>query len=476
MFSYNFIYELKLLIRNKWLPILSLLLLVSFAFATYNGNYRTQKRAEQITSIEAKVSESDANMLKLLDSVEQGMKVNTKPRRIPNSPMAIGYQHPRTVTMPPNSMSAIAIGQSDIFSDAIMPITLDDDFSIDFTEMTSSVQLLFGSFDLTFVVIYLLPLLIIAFSYNILSAEKERGALRLLASQPVSIYKWIFQKMILRFFWLSIITIVALVISFLISGISVFQIQCIWLIGLIFVYMLFWFSLSFLINLIGSSSAKNAAYLIGLWVFFVLLVPSAINQIANSIYPIPSRNKMVNTMRTLKVDVSKKQDKVLDSYLHDHPELASKEDNQNYGFWHKYMASKDLVAKEIEPLFSLYDEQLKGQQDYVNKWIWLSPSLIINKEMNRISGNSTADYQNFKNQALSFSKHWRNHLIFMLYGQQPFTTKDYNTLPNFTYKPLELDGIGKRITIQFALYILIGFLGIYLFKKRLQKGVAILNN
>jgi ABC-2 type transport system permease protein len=396
MFSYNFTYELKLLIRNKWLPILSLLLLISFVFATYNGNYRTKKRIEQIASIEAKVMESDANMLKLLDSVEKGMEVKTNPRRIPNTPMAIGYQHPRTVTMPPNGMSAIAIGQSDIFSDIIMPVTVDDDFSIDFTEMTSSVQLLFGSFDLTFVIIYLLPLLIIAFSYNILSAEKERGALRLLASQPISIYKWIFQKMILRFGWLSVIMIIALIISFLISGIDLFQIQFIWLIGLILVYMLFWFSLSFLINLVGSSSAKNAAYLIGLWVFFVLLVPSAINQIANSFYPTPSRNKMVNTMRTLKVDVSKKQDKVLDHYLRDHPELAAKEGEGNYSFWHKYMASMDLVAKEIDPLFSLYDEQLKGQQAYVNKWIWLSPSLIINKAMNRISGNSTVDYQNFK--------------------------------------------------------------------------------
>ncbi|MEC3906640.1 DUF3526 domain-containing protein [Tamlana sp. 2201CG12-4] len=476
MFSYNFTYELKLLIRNRWLPILSLLLLISFAFATYNGNYRTQKRIKQIASIEAKVLESDANMLKLLDSVEKGMEVKTSSRRIPNTPMAVGYQHPRAVTMHPNGMSAIAIGQSDIFSDAIMPVTIDDDFGIDFTEMTSSVQLLFGSFDLTFVIIYLLPLLIIAFSYNILSAEKERGALRLLASQPVSIYKWIFQKMVLRFFWLSIITIIALILSFVISGISIFQTQFIWLIGLTLVYSLFWFSLSFLINLTGSSSAKSAAYLIGLWVFFVLLVPSAISQIAHNIYPTPSRNKMVNTIRTLKVDVSKKQDKVLDHYLRDHPELVTEKGNENYSFWHKYMASMDMVEQEINPLFSLYDEQLKGQQAYVNKWIWLSPSLVINKEMNRISGNSTTDYQNFKTQALAFSKHWRNHLIFMLYSQQPFTTKDYDTLPKFTYKPLELNGIGKHLAIEFICCILIGISGVYLFKKRLQQGVAILNN
>lgn len=476
MFSYNFTYELKLLIRNKWLPILGFLLVLSFAFATYNGNYRTQKRIKEITSIEQKVLDSDTQMLKLLDSVENGMQVKANPRRIPNNPMTLGYMHPRAVTIHPTSMSAIAIGQSDIFSDAIMPVTVDDDFGIDFTEMTSSVQLLFGSFDLTFVIIYLLPLLIIAFSYNILSEEKERGGLRLLASQPISIYKWIFQKMILRFFWLSIMMILALVISFLISNISIFQLEFLWLMGLILVYMLFWFSLSFLINLVGSSSAKNAAYLIGMWVFFVLLIPSTINQIANSIYPTPSRNKMVNTMRTLKVEASKEQDKVLDHYLREHPELVTNKEGNNFGFWHKYMASLDLVEKQMYPLFSKYDEQLKGQQDYVNKWIWLSPSLVVNRELNRISGNSTADYQNYKRQALSFAKHWRNHLIFMLYGQQSFTTKEYKILPQFSYKPLKNTGIGLRILMQFLVSIGISLLGLFLFKKRLKKGNAILNN
>ena len=476
MFSYNFIYELKLLIRNKWLPILGLLLLITFAFATYNGNFKAQKRSKEIAAIEAKTANRDTNMLKVLDSVEQGISVKTHPRNIPSSPMVLGYQFPRIATMPPNSMSAIAIGQSDIFSDVIIPKTVEDDFSIDFTEMTNSVQLLFGSFDLTFAIIYLLPLLIIAFSYNILSAEKERGALRLLASQPISIYKWIFQKMLLRFFWISIIAIAALAIAFLINDITLWQIQLVWFIGLTLVYMLFWFSLSFLINLLGSSSAKNAVFLIGLWVLLVLLVPSALNQIGNSIYPTPSRNKMVNTMRELKVDASKKQDEIMDNYLRDHPELATKGGKGNYNFWHRYMASLDLVAQEIDPLFSLYDQQLKTQQSWIDKWIWLSPSLIINKEMNRISGNSTADYQNFKNQVLVFSKEWRYHLITMLYNQQPFTSKDYDSLPSFTYKPLKLSGIAKHVAIEFALCVLISFIGIYLFKSRLKKGTAILNN
>ena len=44
-----------------------------------------------------------------------------------------------------------------------------------------------GRFDLAFVLIYLYPLLILALTYNLLSAEKEQGTLALALSQPVSL-------------------------------------------------------------------------------------------------------------------------------------------------------------------------------------------------------------------------------------------------------------------------------------------------
>ena len=43
-----------------------------------------------------------------------------------------------------------------------------------------------GRFDLAFVTVYLLPLLVLALSFNVLSEEREQGTLALTLSQPVS--------------------------------------------------------------------------------------------------------------------------------------------------------------------------------------------------------------------------------------------------------------------------------------------------
>ncbi len=474
MFLYNFKYEFKLLIRNKWLPLLSLVFLVLFLFAANNGKTIVEKRKHDIEGIKKIVADKDEAMLQLLDSVEKGLPVNAKPWTIPNRPMTMGGRYPRIAAMPPGEMAAIAVGQSDLFSHYIQPKATGDDFALDFTEMTSPIQLLFGSFDMAFVIIYLLPLIIIAFSYNVLSEEKERGSLRLLASQPISIYKWILQKMGLRFFWVCGIAILAISIAFVANGISIFQTSFLVFIGLILAYALFWFALSFLINLLVGSSAKNAMGLIGLWVVLVLLIPSTMNQLGNSFYPVPSRSKMINETRELKTELSKKQDEILDSYLRDHPEYAT--EDGSYGYWHKYIAAKDLVEDELAPFMENYESQLAAQQSWVKQWRWISPALVVHQELNALSGNATSNYESYKKQVIDFSKEWRAYFIPMLYEGKSFKTTDYKTLPSFTYVPLVFTNDGKSMMLLLVYCVVIATSAWFFFRKKMQKGTAILNN
>ena len=324
MLSYNFKYELKLLLRSRWIQLLSIVLLLLFGFSAYNGVQKMEKRKKDIAAAHNEVKENDAMMLKLLDSVERGLEVSVPYWTIPNSPMAVGNYHPRVAAMDPQPMAFISTGQADLFTHYVKPTVSGDDFALNFTEMTSPVQLLFGSFDLAFVIVYLIPLLVIAFSYNVLSSEKESGSLRLLAAQPIEIQNWVLQKLGLRFFWLSVLVIGALTLVFLVMEMHpLAQTSAFFgLLGLILAYILFWFALAFLINLWIGSSAKNAVALLGLWVVFVLLVPSVLNQLGNTLYPMPSRTLMINEMRSLKAEASKRQDEILDNFLRDHPEYA----------------------------------------------------------------------------------------------------------------------------------------------------------
>nr|WP_292963390.1 MULTISPECIES: DUF3526 domain-containing protein [unclassified Allomuricauda] len=434
MLRYNFKYELRLLLRSRWIQILSLILLVLFGFSTFNGIEKVEKRKNDILTAKQQVKESDAAMLKLLDSVERGLEVSASPWTIPTNPMNVGNHHPRVAAMEPQPMAFVSTGQADLFTHYIKPTVSGDDFALNFTEMTSPVQLLFGSFDLAFVIVYLLPLLIIAFTYNVLSAEKEQGSLRLLASQPISIRKWVFQKLILRFFWLSVLVILSLLVVFFLIGVEPLEwTSTLSLLGLTICYMLFWFALAFLVNLFVGSSAKNAVSLIMLWVIFVLLAPSVLNQLGNTLYPMPSRTLMINEMREHKAEVTKRQDEILDNFLRDHPEYAINDTTQSRNFYHSYMASQKVVKEALEPIVSSYELQLHKQQEWSKKLQWLSPAIVAQESLNQLAGTSTADYEDYRDQVIGFAETWREHLMAYLYNNKPFGQQDYSSLPNFQF-------------------------------------------
>ena len=456
MLSYNFKYELKLLVRSRWIQLLSLLLLLLFGFSVYNGNQKVVKRESDIAAALEEVRQSDTDMLKLLDSVERGMEVSASRWTIPTNPMAVGNYHPRVASMKSQPMAFISTGQADLFTHYVKPTVSGDDFALNFTEMTSPIQLLFGSFDLAFVIIYLLPLLIIAFSYNVLSSEKESGSLRLLASQPIRLQTWVLQKLGLRFFWLSVLTIATLLIAFGVMGTNPF-VQAsgfLGLLGLTLAYMLFWFSLAFLVNFWVGSSARNAVALLGLWVILVLLVPSVLNQLGNTLYPMPSRTLMINQMRSIKQEVTKRQDEILDNYLRDHPEYALNDTTQTRGFYHRYMASQNLVQEELSPVVNRYEEQLQNQQRWIGNFKWISPVIIVQESLNQIAGTSTYDYENFRKQVVEFAGEWREHFMPFLYNNQTFSKVDYADLPIFKYAtrtPNQLGAIALLILISIGL-------------------------
>jgi ABC-2 type transport system permease protein len=90
MFRPNFIYELKQLLRSKWLLLLSVILVLLFGFATYNGLNKVEDRKTIIALAQTETQGNDTKMLKILDSLEQGQQVSLSPWELPSDPVVVG--------------------------------------------------------------------------------------------------------------------------------------------------------------------------------------------------------------------------------------------------------------------------------------------------------------------------------------------------------------------------------------------------
>lgn len=436
MFLNILAYEFKLLFRSRWLIILFLFIVLLIGFASLNGSKNIDKRLADIGEVEREFVRKDSIMLVTLKRIENGETVEVPYWQLPTQPMNIGNRHPRLAIMHPETLSFISTGQSDLYSHFISPKVYGNNFALDYSEMVNPVQLLFGNFDIAFVLIYILPLLIIAFTYNVLSKEKELGTLRLLASQPISTLYWLLQKMTIRFIIFTILTTLILVLAMAVFSLEGFTNigAILGLLLLITSYNFFWFSITYIVNIKINDSSKNALTLIGIWLLLVLVIPATINQIGNTLYPTPSRLKMINEIRLIKKENEEQQNEIMDSYLRNHPELAQGREKEQFGFWHNYFASEKVMEEKTKPLMLAYDLQLKNQQGLIRTFKFLSPAIVMQKALNKISASSELHYNDFKKQVFEFSKQWRNHLIPMLFKQQKFTVKNYHELPDFVYK------------------------------------------
>ncbi|MCW5911028.1 MAG: DUF3526 domain-containing protein [Cyclobacteriaceae bacterium] len=435
MFFHYVKYEGLQLIRNRWAVVLLIVFVVLCLFAVSNGTGKvTLRKAETETAVNT-MREADEVHKAKIDSLEKGLlslEDDGWRRRL----NYIGNRAPRVAVMPPASLAFLATGQSDLYPHtmkAYLYVNIET-YAASFTELSNPVQLMFGSFDLAFVLIYLLPLLVLAFSYNLLSEEKEQGLLRLTLAQPVSLYGWLFNKMLLRFFLMTAIVWGSLIVALLVAGVS-WSFGILPLLGLVTLYIFFWFAVALIVNVFGKTSGTNAVAVISVWTVLVLLLPAVISQLANNLYPVPSRVNMIHEMRTAKAEAEKEANKILASYYRDHPELAQQDTTvkNQYQFYLGYFASQDVVKKSVAPVLEEYREKSEAQKQFVESFRFVSPALLLQHALNDIAGTSSRHYEAYKNRVIAFTEEWRAWFLPRMFNNELMSSSDFEKLPSFEY-------------------------------------------
>lgn len=185
----------------------------------------------------------------------------------------------------PDPVASLAIGQQDVNS-SIQYLTIrglegqryDTDLFNPYNQLT-------GNLDLSFVILFLFPLLIIAFNFNLLSQEIEHGTWSLVRVQVNRPIKYILLKLSIRLIVVLALLFVLLTLAVFIIGLPLNEKLLAYTIIAV-LYIVFWFAVSFLIIVLRQSSAISALLLLSTWVLICLLVPAAVNNFLTVRYPV----------------------------------------------------------------------------------------------------------------------------------------------------------------------------------------------
>ena len=195
----------------------------------------------------------------------------------------------RLALLPPAPLGALAIGQGDVYPNYLKVTARSLDALVSGDQIEHPLAVASGQFDAAFVVLFLYPLLIFAISFDLTATERDRGTLRMVLAQPVTLGEVVAGKMIVRAITLAapLVLIPTAVAAFSTPADGDFWSRAaLWTIAVL-AYGAIWHGIALVVNARGLSAPANALILAGIWLLFAVVGPSCVNLLIAIRYPMP---------------------------------------------------------------------------------------------------------------------------------------------------------------------------------------------
>ncbi|MFK8008028.1 MAG: DUF3526 domain-containing protein [Saprospiraceae bacterium] len=294
------------------------------------------------------------------------------------------------------------------------------------SELKNPLYQLLGNIDFSFVLIYLFPLIIIAFCFNILSEEKENGTWKLVLSQSEKPLQVIRTKLFIRsasvfltFFILLFIGKIHLKIpmnidfaAFAMTGV---------------LYLTFWFALVWFMISLQKPSSQNALLLLLSWIALTIIIPTSVNALVVNLYPVP---EAFNTVLDSRDGYHNKWDQpkapTIKKFKEHYPQFAKYEHPEGKSFgWFWYFAMQQMGDDEAADASKTMKTKLQKRDKFSRTIGYLFPSIHTQFTLNSLGRSDLNNYLNFLNQLELFHETKRLYFYPKIFESQPIDSEDW---------------------------------------------------
>lgn len=319
----------------------------------------------------------------------------------------------------PSPLAGLSIGQRDV-NPSVESVTIRTLEAQKYdTDLINPVKLLYGNLDMSFVIVYVLPLLIIAFTYNLWSEEEESGTARLIGVMARSKIRFLLSKLSIRFILLFVSVLLLLVLASVVLDIP-WGLPLLAFFSISVLYLIFWFALSFWIISLQRNSNFNALTLLSIWLLLVVLVPAALNNYLTSAYPIPEA--LTTTIKQRdgyheKWDTNKRE--TVSQFFKVYPQFEKYGYPSEEGFnWLWYYAMQHLGDEESREESTIMHDKIMQREQISELWSRFVPAMHTQLMLNSLSGTDLMNHMHFLQQTGEFHERIRMFFYPKIFGEE----------------------------------------------------------
>lgn len=357
------------------------------------------------------------------------------------------------------AINSLAIGQRDV-NPSIQSVTIRGLEAQKYdAELNNPNNLLSGNIDFSFVLIYLFPLLIIAFSYNIISEEKESGTWKIVATQSRNTFIYILKLFYIRILSLLVLLSVLLFASVLFLNIPLDQSFFIFF-GLAILYILFWFAVCFFIVSLQKHSNFNAVILLTIWLFLIIILPAAINTYIVNKYKVPEALEVTLKQRNAyheKWDMDKKE--TMEKFYQHYPQFRKYKLDEKAEFtWLWYYAMQQMGDDESAVQSRELESKLEQRNQASQTIAMFIPTLHTQIQLNETAKSDLGNQLLFLKETKLFHEKMRLYFYPKIFEEAPVTQEKWEKFKVETFTDSTETGFLKAfLPLLLFNLLLIGF-------------------
>jgi ABC-2 type transport system permease protein len=425
--------EWALLRGERGFGVACLLVLLLSGYAVWSGaRWQAERWLDHQAGI-ALAAEAVAREAEQLAAIERG--------ELPIA-AAAGAGLPHVVrtelALPPRALAGVAIGEAELRpTRATISATTRAHEMFRFQEVDNPILLGWGRFDLAFLVVFLLPLLVAGFSCTVLSTDRASGTLRLVLSQPVGAGRLAGARVLLRGGLLTLLAAAGATLGWGVAGtasVPPAATELAMLAGVILAYGAFWCALALWVVSLNRSSEHNALAMVLIWTLLVLVLPALITLLAREWSPVPSRLEYITVAREAENAANARGRELLSGYLLDHPELEATRSDAVAPFIKTFVLVQREVEQAVAPIVARYAAAELAQRRLGDALRWVSPRDLAERALLQVAGNDPARFARFEAQAHRVRADWLAAVEPPIIAGRRLAAGEYGRLPRPTFE------------------------------------------
>ncbi len=430
--------------------------------ATFVGQSSVSADVEARAAFATKYEQGLQDWRNALDAIESG-ESEAKPTDA--RPMNLRFP----AVMPPGPLADFVSGREQLHPSTTVisgwsnPASLFTEYEFD-----NPTPLSIGSLDLSFLVVALMPLIMVAVSFDILAADRERGRARITAVQSGDLSRSIWERLAIRnvALWavLFAVTVIAVAFSPMADSPGVRLMHYVAWLATALLYGLFWFGLIAACSALFKRSETVASTLFAAWAAFLFAVPAIGGALAEGVFPPPSRLAFLSEMREGEVSAVRETAELTAGFLADHPEMTVS-DEAVPGFYRRSFIANTEASKRTTPILEEFAESRRRRDALVRLIQFASPSMIADRALAAFAGGDLDRAMDFQRQAFAALGELHEAIGPVVVAKQRLSLAEFDALPRFSFVE---PGLGKTFARNAVplLYLVAVSVALILFSRR----------